>query len=396
MTQTASSVVDEREARRTTRQLVGKSEGVALLVQAGNIVMTASVDKIAPSGQGFLYFLALLHGIGAFATLKKSGPFARGGPWLVLWFGVIIAMPLVMAHLVGANEYGASPACVQLCGYAVAPLVIFAFYPWWSLQRARLRPVLEYGILAVVVIEPLLLVLYLHQNPGRANFLSVGATALINILAFAVGKAVGKMCRNAVEAQIRLHDEHNDAFLNWMHVEIKDRIMMIRNSIGRQDEVVKFLDEIERVLEEGKVKVTLTGQRVPLADLFSRRMHVFDKQIDIKPPRIGAVTADRDAAILLDQCLSDFLTNSVRYGATSAQVGFRTDGGVAILEVCDNGPGFSSDVLENQTTSLNRSRKRARQLGGDLRKCGESKDGACIALSVPLYVSERNASGRLL
>lgn len=292
-------VLDEELARRTTRRLVGALESVALVVQAGWVVITATIDKVTPTGQLFLYALALVHLLAAYGAHKTAGPFARGGPWLALWLGMVFLIPLVMVHLVGAQEYGASPACVQLCGYPAPVLMLLAFYPWWSLRRARLRLVLEGGMLAVVVLEPLLLVLYLHEDLGWANYSSVGATALANVLTFIVGKAVGKMCIVAADTQVRLQNESYQNLFNWLHSEVKNLLTLMRQNMGQPDVLIGYIDQMENAVMRGRVRMLLAPQRVSLADLFSEQMRIFEKVLELRGPNIGVLTVSRPVAVLL-------------------------------------------------------------------------------------------------
>jgi len=380
-------VLDEELARSTTRKLVATLESVALLVQAGSIALTATVDRVTTNGQLFLYALAFVHLLAAFGAHKTSGPFTRGGPWLALWLGAALLMPLVMAHLVGAQEYGASPACVQLCGYPVAPLTIIAFYPWWSLRRAHLRPAIELGILAVFVLEPLLLVLYLHENPGWANYSGVGATALTLIIAFIIGKAVGRMCAVAAEGQVRLQNESYQTLFNWLHSEVKDRLVLMRQSIDLPDDLREYVDQLEDIVMRGRGRMLLAPERVPLAELFSEQMRIFGKRLRLHAPNIGALTVRRAVAILLDQALADLLTNAVQHGADPVEVGFEVNNGIAQLDIIDKGSGFPASVLDRATTSLHRLRCTARDLGGDLHHLVRPEGGAHLRLTVPLHPS---------
>lgn len=385
MTGVPTLVLDEELARATTRKLVGTLEWVALVVQAGWIVQTTVVDKLTTPGRVLLWCLALLHLLAAYGVRKTAGPFARGGPWLVLWLGTVLLMPLIMAHLVGAQEYGASPACVQLCGYATPPLMLLAFYPWWSLHRAHLRPVLEAGILAVVVLEPLLLVLYLHEDPGWANYSSVGASALVNVLTFIVGKAIGSMCAVAAEAQVTLQNKSYQKLFDWLHVELKNLLALMREKIDQPDDLAEYVDQMEDIVMKGRVRMLLAPQRVSLADLFSEQIRIFEKCLTLHISHIGALTVRRSVAVLLDRTLADLLTNSVKFGATSADIDFSVQKQVVQLDITDDGPGFSASVLDDETTSLYRLRRDARELGGDLHQIPRSDSGAHLRLVVPLY-----------
>lgn len=384
MADTADLVVDEELARTTTRRLVGVLETAALAVQAACIAISVVIDQLTFNGQVLLGLVMLLHLLAAFGTHKTAGPLARGGPWMALWLGLIVLIPLVMAHLVGADEYGSSPACVQLCTYPMAPLAMLAFYPWWRLGRTSLRPIIEYGILAVAVLEPLALILYLHRPPVSVNYVSAGTTALINVLAYIIGKAVGQMCAVAAQAQVQLEHQNFDEFFRRLHIDFRNHINLIRSSIGNPALVEEHIDEIEEIIRKGRADMLLVQQRVPLAVLLGERLAMFEKHLIIAGPQIGGIRVRREVALILDQAVADLLTNAVSAGATEVRVDFNVDKNeVTQLDIADNGPDFPCTVFDDPSKSLSQLRVYARELSGDLVKVA-SQDGAHLRLTVPL------------
>ncbi|GAA3738151.1 ATP-binding protein [Salinactinospora qingdaonensis] len=394
-------LLDDRElARSVIRRLVGNLEWVALLLQTSELVKTALLDKVTENGQLVLFGLAGVHAAAALAAYRYEGPFANGGPWPVLWFGATLCMPLVMAHLVGAWEYGASPTCVQLCGYPIAPLVVFSFFPWWPGEPrwgggVDLRRVVAGAVVTAILVEPLLLVLYLHRDPGFDNYLGVAMSALICLFSFIAGKAVGRICHTAVDSQNQLKNESFGHFYDFLHSELKNRLLLARTELDDLNQVRARLDQMNEVIAQGRTEMLLAASRVPLAHIVSRRLEMFESTLAISgSARVGETTVGTTVARVLDQALSDLLSNSVAH-AGSVRVDCTVHGeGWVRLEIVDDGPGFAATVLDDESTSLHRLRRAARELGGDLTHTPPATGGAGLTLELPLRSRHRRRRSR--
>lgn len=405
--------VDEEMARETTRHLVGRLEGLVFVVQGVNIAGTAMIDKLLPSGRGVLLIIAAAHLVFAVLVYRIGGPFKWGGIWTVLWFGVIVLMPLVIGHLVAPTEYAASPSCVQLCHYPAPAVILFAFYPWMSRRHARLRLPAEMSMLAIIVTEPLLIVLATHDRPSLTNYTSVAASSVGSILGYMLGKTVGKMCNTAASKQVatqhehliellRTKDEHHDEMLRtkdryifdtmrFLHVHAKSAIAAIRGRYGTDAAAIGELEEFDRAVWRRGLDVMLQRDRVPLDEYFQEHIRRFEHVIR-ESPRVGDIEASQSVAVMIDHALGDLIANAARHGR-AVKIYFDVGGtGVATLDVVDDGPGFSQEILDDALTNLHRLRKEARDLGGDLVRLDESPAGSRLRLTVPMQTP--NLEGR--
>jgi hypothetical protein len=193
--------VGRSEVRLTTKRLVSRTESVALLAQASWIATTAYVDKVTPQGQRFLLAVAVVHTVAAAVAYMKGGPFVHGGGWKVVWIGLALLTPFVMGNLVPYGEYGSSPSCVQLCGYPVPAVVFLAFYPWTGLAFSHMRRGLEVLLLFGFIAGPMIVIAATHDFLTRDNMVSLLVTSSIYLLAFGLGQFVGRICREATQAQ---------------------------------------------------------------------------------------------------------------------------------------------------------------------------------------------------
>jgi hypothetical protein len=376
---------DPELAPKTTRRLARNLESMALLVQAIGVAVAGTIDKVSPSGRALLYLLAGAHLAFAVAVRTTPGPFTRGGIWMGVWASMTLIMPLTMAHLAGPGEYGAYTSCVQLCGYPMAPLLILAFYPWISLRLVGVRLKVELAFLALVLFEPLLIITRLHDgHVSASNLISVAVSGTWNVAAYAAGKAVGQLCRTAVQSQIDLQQDDYREFVNFIHSHLEGAISVIQTSPGDADLVVKQLSELNHLLIDRRVEMLLWRPRVPLADVFKEAFRLYEPGLRIVTnARVGARTVDRPIGVLISRTLGDLLKNASQHGASTARVNFSIDGDKAILDVIDDGPGFASELLDDQSTSLHRLWQAASDQAGELSRL-QTREGSHMRLSLPL------------
>jgi eukaryotic-like serine/threonine-protein kinase len=97
-----------------------------------------------------------------------------------------------------------------------------------------------------------------------------------------------------------------------------------------------------------------------------------------------------DVALGLYRIVQEALANTVRHaGARTARVTLRVAGGVAHLEVADDGAGFDPASVRRATgLGLASLEERARLLGGDCRIASAPGAGTRIAVRVPLLAPE--------
>lgn len=390
---TDTIAVDEDLARQVTMRLVSRLESVALLVQAITIVASATIDKLLPEGRWFLYSVAGLHVLAAWAVWRFGSPFQTSSLWSLFWFGLAVIMPLVMVHLVGPVEYASSPACVQLCTYASPPVIMFAFYPWTSRQLSHLQLPGEITALAVLLLEPLALVLYIKDSPTRTNYISVLASATTVGMGYLLGKAMGMMCRKAAGAQLALKYEKDNEFFNFLHSHVRACINFIRAEHGPVAAGLTQLSTLDQVITSKRMAIQLSRQDVPLAYIMKEHVRMFPSHIPISVPSVGAMSVSGPVAKMLDRAIGDLLANIADHAqATAVDISFEVADDMGVLVISDDGIGFLASVLDDPVTSLGRLRADLRQMGGDLVLVSRPAPGAQLRLAIPL----REPAGKLL
>lgn len=386
-------VLDRRLARQTTKKLVGRIEGVAILAQAIWIVSTATVDRVTPTGQYILYVIAGIHIVGAALAFIKGGPFVRGGPWMMIWIGTALTMPLVMANLVPFGAYGSTAACVQLCGYPVPPVIFVAFYPWIRIEREFLRPGLDVALLAAIVIEPLILILATNERMTPSNWASWVVSSSLYLLAYAVGKGVGAMCRTATIEQLKAQRAAFREFYNLLHDNVESTLGAVEGHFARgdYDKALEALRGLDAAVKSERVTLELSDEQVYLPKIVEIRASEFAgviPELNVEPA--GGLTARRPVATLINRALGALLKNvdeCAKRGRINiaAKIALWSADDFLCLEVADNGPGFSAEVLNDPRKNLGILRQRARELGGDLVMVDRDEPGAQLQLWVPLH-----------
>jgi hypothetical protein len=375
-------LANEELVHRTTRKLVAQLEGVVFIAQAGSIVFSAFVDKLLPNGQIILYAVALGHLVLAVLSFQGRGPFHLGGAWTVLWFGAVVMVPLMMAHLVAPTEYAASPACVQLCTYPAPAAILFSFYPWMAFRLARVRTVVDLAMLVVVVVEPLLIVLAIHHNhPSPTNYVSVAASSVGVFLGYFLGKTVGIICRRATNEQLKEKDEFHRANYDFLHSHAMATIDAITEQYGPEAAGIDKLIDFDQAVWRRRVEMLLGEENVRLNLYFEEHARRFE-QVLRRYPQVGLLTAPRAVAGLIDRALGDLLRNAARFGR-NVTVYFDISEGGAVLDVVDDGPGFPTELIDNPVVGLHRLRDDVRRLGGDLVRIEELPHGSRMRLTLP-------------
>jgi signal transduction histidine kinase len=382
----AALLSDDELEQRTTRILASALEATALLVQAVNLVVSAAIETLTPTGLHIMWALALVHLVFADIARRTRGPLTRGGVWAILWIGSVILMPLLIAHLVLPYQYASGAGCVQLCTYPTAPVALFSIYPWIGSDWLHLRPAIELGILVVVVFEPLLIVRILRDGElSMTNYQSIAVSGLWNLTAYATGKAVRRLCSMAVARLIELQRDNYDEFFRYLHTQVEGAIAVIQREKGSRDDVLARLRDLYSSLVRRRLDMQLVHSQIEVAPLFVDTLRVFGNALQIyRSPRLDGLVLDRQVAVLVHQTLGDLLKNATQHGAHGLGVDFSYDSNMVTLEVDDDGPGFSAAVLDDPATSLNRLRRDARSLGGDLRQISEEGNGSRMRLTLPI------------
>ncbi len=357
------------------RQFIARSEGVLLLAQAFWLFTSAYTDHLIPPGNRILIGIGLLHLIGAGLALRYGGPFTRGGGWKVLWIGAALLMAPLMAVLLPYGEYGASPSCVQMCGYPVPPIVLLAFYPWVSAGARLMRPSLEILIIGAFVLVPLVLIGLTHDYVTRDNYASWIISSSLLVLAFLAGRTIGRLCQTAAAAQLeaglRAERASTDRAYNTLHDEIEHALASaeVHHEHGSPERLRLSLRRIKEIIVRERTRSLLViKEQVSVATLVTLHVRLITGVIPtVHVGEIGHLSVRSETAELLNSALSALLKNVVRHsGAQTVWVEVSAGTEFLRLDVRDDGCGFRLEVVEDSSASIHGLRDRIRQYGGDL------------------------------
>jgi hypothetical protein len=368
---------------KITRQLLEPLEWAGFAYQAVVLVQTAVIDPFPAASQTAIIALGVLHAAAAVHAFRSRGPLARGGPWIVGWAAAALAVPAAVALLTPSGQFGYNASCVQACTYPAPPLLFVALYPWLSGLLAR-RAAIEIGFLAALAADWVAMVYVVDPRPGSKQLEAVGSSLLWCLVGFGIGKVIGRLSGVMQRNEAAVHQQKNNEFFDFLHSHIKAGITAVKYEQPNVGAMLEKLAEMERLVSEERLRTLLSLERVPLAVLCSERIRAFTGIVTIaESPRSGVRTVLNAVGRLLDWSLGDLLTNAAKHGAKTVWIRLApSDAGLELI-VEDDGPGFSADVLDDQSTMLHRLREEARRLGGDLRREPREPHGSRMILAVP-------------
>jgi two-component sensor histidine kinase/PAS domain-containing protein len=133
---------------------------------------------------------------------------------------------------------------------------------------------------------------------------------------------------------------------------------------------------------QGLSPAEVLGNLVPLIQQTAGRRRVFCSHVDdvILPAKQGTALA---------VVANELLTNAIKYGHGDVEVRFTAEGGNAVLEVVDDGPGFGErfDVTSSASTGLELVRHICRwDLQGDMHFENRPEGGGRVSVKLPLPV----------
>jgi hypothetical protein len=362
--------LNDDSAEAITKQLTARNEWIGFLVQAAALGTSSVVDRVTDTGRLVLAGLTLIHAaLAIMARVNRRGPFSYGRLWGPLWLSSTTLMPLLMARLVTPGEYGSSPACVQACGYASGPLLIFAFFPWGFPGKRWERRYMEILTLAVLVLEPLIVIYTINRSLSTDNWRSVFFSALWIVLAYLAGKEIKKLCAAAAAEQFSLLDEAYRRLREFFHGEISTTMRSVEELGRRGDltEITERLGRLKRRIDGAHLDVRLARERVDVYAVLRDTVDVARPGLQIEadvPP--GSLLVRQSVGWLLKTAADDLLENVSKHGAAPARLTLALDHDTLFLIVGDQGGGLSPDHLDTMGTSLFDLRERVRELGGEI------------------------------
>jgi signal transduction histidine kinase len=322
---------------------------------------------------------------------RGVGPFSRWGVrGAMVWLPQAILVNGLLAALSSPGTYGNALQGVPGAGYSGTVWLVLAFYPWLPSQLIRWRTLFELLLLGSYDVYFLFLAWLSNGSLSPLNVKSAGMSFIWLVVAYVLGKAVKKMCVAAAEKQLEVQQQNFDEFFDFLHSHVKASITAVRMDLSDPPVAMEKLGELEETIGSYRVELLLAREQVPLAAVFSERIRTFNSALEItETPRLGSLTVGRAIGVLVGRALGDLLKNAAKYGATKVQVRCDTSRGSIHLEIADNGPGFSADVLDDESRSLHRLRQTARNIGGDLTMRPQTTGtGAVLSLVAPLHLRE--------
>ncbi|MFC5290913.1 hypothetical protein ACFPM7_28015 [Actinokineospora guangxiensis] len=374
---------DPDAARSTIRLMVGPLESIAVLYQAFVLLQTTYLDQYTPVGRAVMITLAVLHVLVTAVMFRTGGPFARGGIWPAVWIAITIAVPALASFLVVSGSYASNEVCVQACTYPAGSVLIAAFYPWGIAEGIRRRRFIEASVLGWLLIQPLALALLHNGYINSVNVRSILSSALWVIIAAVIGKAVGRMCRNAYERQLSMELQKYQEFFDFLHSNVKSDLEVVREVIGNPEVALRRISDLENTIRKLRIQMSLVQKSTTLSFLLSERIKTFRALLSFNEvPSAGNLTLDRPTGIIVNNAISDLFANCLVHGGKNVMIDLDVSKEYIALTVSDDGPGFSDDVMDDELTSIHRLRQTFRQLGGDLIKL-PVESGTSIKLKIP-------------
>lgn len=141
-------------------------------------------------------------------------------------------------------------------------------------------------------------------------------------------------------AAVQLHDNY-DALSPGMQRRLAEMVAR------RSDLLVRLIDDLSVVHQVDRGDLTVALQRVDLAALVRSALG----ERTASPGVRVVLELAEDAAVLgdplrLTQIFENLLSNSIRYGGTEVRVRVTRQTRTCLLEVIDNGPGVSAEILD--------------------------------------------------
>lgn len=381
---------NEALTRVTTKYMVGNLEWSGPAFQAATLFVSGVYDPYGGKSKWIVISLAAVHLLIMPLYRRGLGPLALGGWWMLVYPLQAVTVNGLLAALSQPHTYGNSILCVPGCNYSATMWLFIAYYPWLPPGLIRRRRLFEILMLAMYYFFFLLLAWLTNGNLSLINIKSAGISLMWLLIAYIMGIAIAKMCFAAAEKQLEVQQQNFTEFFDFLHSHVKSGIASIKLNLSDTLRTVEKLNELEETVSSYRVELLLAQEQVPLAALFSERIRTFTGTLHMaETPRIGPLTVARPIGVLVGRALGDLLKNSARHGATAVSIKCDLSQGMIRLEIADDGPGFSAEILDDGSRSLHRLRNAARNLGGNLTmRLPESATGAILTLTAPLHMQK--------
>jgi signal transduction histidine kinase len=291
-----------------------------------------------------------------------------------------------------------TPINVTVSAVAVFPVLAAA---WWL----SLRATVEVTVIGVLLQVLLFSVASIDWHDAGADIAAMFLMAVIGRFAARNWTAL----REGLQRERSLRDELQRLALvedrERISQELHDGVIQSLFAIGldleasksnprldRSDAVSRSISEINRVIRDVRGYIygltpSLLYERdlhtalLKLADDFTAKVRItVTASID---PDVAKLLAPHSVQLI--QFATEALSNVARHSAsTSCSLTLKREGGVAMLEIRDNGVGFDPEQASRIGFGLHSLRERATQLGGRLTIDSAVGRGTSLRLEVPL------------
>lgn len=339
----------------------------------------------------------------------RRGPYGRGPAGIVFDVALVVVVMVLFAALLPARTY-AQPmpaAPLPLANFLAPCAAVLGLWPAPGPHRhARALYVLR-DVLVVGSLVPFFAVLCL-VNGYRLDELSWGdlaMQALPSWLALFVGYALARIAvdfaasqadliRAQAEERLALVEQEQHRHFDWLH----SRVLPVLSTIGLHlesgrisaEEAAAAARHVEFTIREHRHRGLLNDQQVRLADIVSFYMRFSrgnpDRAEDLSARTgLGGVTLDAVTAGLVDRTMGGLVSNAAKHagpGRWTCHVS-RTPGTI-VIQVEDDGPGFSESQMTQPGTSLNDLRCALVEAGGSLtRVAPDTGPGTVMIAYIP-------------
>ena len=350
----------ESESGKAALQTLSRFEAANSIYRVvGGVVGTALVYPESTQTYVFYGFVFAINAVTFAAAVRGRGALTRSGLGvameLVHSLSIIVLVGLVLPDRVYLSAAGSLPFSTYLAGTAGLLVLVPR-----RLRGSRLRQhMTTVGVdlaLPFTLFPAFIAAAFLNGYSVREmdlGFLAlqVGWTGIGIFLGYLIlGLSIAFV--QAASEEIRGTYE---SFSNWLHSEIKGDIAIIRGLTHSYDSsgLNKVVNDLEHKVGAERLRLLMSEGDLFLADILSHHIEKFRWLLEYRQiPAVGGLRLPNKEGRLVHRVLGDLLTNAANAGASTVDLGVTITSHHLAVEVSDDGPGFSDDVMSDPKNSL--------------------------------------------